>query len=80
MTNNQKLKDWVKEITEMCQPDKVVWCDGSKEEYDEMIRISLEGGYATKLNEEKRPGSVSFNSDVSDVARVEKRTYIASKK
>jgi phosphoenolpyruvate carboxykinase (GTP) len=80
MTNNQKLKTWVQEIADMCQPDNVYWCNGSQEEYDEMIRISVEGGYATRLNEEKRPGSVSFNSDVTDVARVEKRTYIASKK
>jgi phosphoenolpyruvate carboxykinase (GTP) len=79
MTNNQKLKDWVKEITDMCQPDSVLWCTGSQAEYDEMIRISVEGKYATPLNEEKRPGCVSFNSDVTDVARVENRTYIASR-
>jgi phosphoenolpyruvate carboxykinase (GTP) len=76
---HQKLQKWVDEIAALCTPDKVYWCNGSQEEYDTMIRISVEGNYATRLNEAKRPGCVSFNSDVTDVARVENRTYIASK-
>ena len=79
MTENLKLENWVREIVDMCQPDTVYWCDGSQKEYDEMVKISVDGGYAIPLNEEKRPGSILFRSDPSDVARVEKRTYIASK-
>ncbi|MBN1760745.1 MAG: phosphoenolpyruvate carboxykinase (GTP) [Chitinispirillaceae bacterium] len=78
-TKHQKLQQWVNEITDMCQPDAIHWCDGTQAEYDEMIRISINGKYATPLNEQKRPGCVNFNSDVTDVARVENRTYIAAK-
>jgi phosphoenolpyruvate carboxykinase (GTP) len=77
-TNNQKLINWVKECQELCTPDNVVWCDGSKVEYDEMIKITVDCGLATPLK--KRPNSVLFRSDSSDVARIEKRTYIASLK
>lgn len=71
------LLAWVDEITKMTQPDSVVWCDGTKAEYDAMIKIAADGGLATPLA--KRPNSFLFRSDASDVARVENRTYIASR-
>ncbi len=79
MVSNQKLQKWIDEMAAMCQPDSIEICDGSKAEYDRMIKIALESGLATKLNENKLPGCVLFRSDPSDVARVENRTFIASK-
>ncbi|MDR1869407.1 MAG: phosphoenolpyruvate carboxykinase domain-containing protein, partial [Treponema sp.] len=71
------LKKWVEEAVALMTPDAVEVCDGSKTEYDRMIKILVDAGLATPLK--KRPHSYLFRSDPSDVARVESRTYIASK-
>ena len=80
MTNNQKLIDWVNEWVAICQPENVVWCDGSQEEYDNLMNDYVKTGLAVKLSDDKKPGSYYFLSDPSDVARVENRTYICSEK
>ncbi|HQG30782.1 MAG TPA: phosphoenolpyruvate carboxykinase (GTP), partial [Deltaproteobacteria bacterium] len=73
---HEKLKAWVKEAAEMCQPDEIIWCDGSKEEYDRLMALMVKNGSATPLK--KRPNSFLFRSHPSDVARVEDRTYIST--
>ena len=73
---NEKLNTWIKEVADMCQPDSIYWCNGTKEEYDRMMAKMIAGGSATVL--EKRPNSFLFRSDPSDVARVEDRTYIST--
>ena len=80
MITNKKLQEWVKEMADMCQPDKIYWCDGSQAENDRLLQEMVDSGMATKLNPKKRPGCYLFRSDPSDVARVEDRTFIASKR
>jgi phosphoenolpyruvate carboxykinase (GTP) len=63
-------------MAKMTDPDSIVWCNGTKAEYDAMIQITVDGGLAVPLS--KRSNSYLFRSDASDVARVENRTYIAS--
>ena len=79
-TKNKKLLTWVDDIAALCQPDDIVWCDGSDAEWDAMWDIMVKGGTARKLNEDKRPNSYHVNSVPADVARVEDRTFICSEK
>ena len=79
MTTNVKLQNWVDEIAKMTQPDAIRWIEGTEAEKQELLDAMVASGMATKLNEAKHPGCYLFRSDPSDVARVEGRTYIASK-
>ena len=76
--NNEKLHSWVDEISKLCQPDAVHWCDGSEKEYRDVCNHLVTNGTFIKLNETKRPNSFLARSDPGDVARVEDRTFICS--
>ena len=78
MLKHKKLVAWLDDMRMLCQPDAVVICDGSKDEYNRMWDLLQQTGVARKLNEAKRPNSYLVRSDPADVARVESRTYICT--
>ena len=79
-TRNEKLISWVEKMAELCQPDAVHWCDGTKEENDALCNLLVKTGTFIKLKEQKRPNCYLARSNPSDVARVEARTFICSER
>lgn len=79
LTNNKNVLNWVEEMVALTKPDQVVWIDGSKEQLDEIRKLSVESGEMIKLNEEKLPNCYLHRTEPNDVARVEHRTFICSR-
>jgi len=75
-SRNKKLNTWVRDVADLCQPDSIYWCDGSKAEYDRLMALMQKRNLAIPLS--RRPNSFLFRTDPSDVARVEDRTYIST--
>lgn len=72
------LKAWIQQWVDLCTPDQVIICDGSKTEYDTAANALVKAGVFIKLD--KIPNSYACRTDSTDVARVEDRTFICSEK
>ena len=80
MTNNKYVLDWVNEMAALTTPDKIVWIDGSEEQTDALRKEAVSTGEIIELNQEKLPGCYLHRTSINDVARVEGRTFICTKK
>jgi len=79
-TRHVALQNWVNQMAELCQPDDITWCNGSEQEWAELTQQLVQTGTLIPLNSEKRPNSFLARSAPSDVARVEERTFISTKR
>lgn len=77
-TTNKAVLSWVETMTKLCKPARVFWCDGSEAEKEALTAEALSRGILIELNQQKWPGCYYHRSNVSDVARVEDRTFICT--
>ena len=80
MTTNKTVLKWLDEMKELLTPDNVVWIDGSDEQREALREEAVKLGELTKLNQDKLPGCYLHRTIPNDVARVEDRTFICSKR
>ena len=76
LTENKKVLSFIDESAALCNPDRIVWIDGSKEQRDELRAEACATGEMIKLNEDLLPECYLHRTAVNDVARVEDRTFI----
>ncbi|WP_238008092.1 phosphoenolpyruvate carboxykinase (GTP) [Dactylosporangium sp. AC04546] len=77
-TSHPRLLAWIREVAELTRPERVVWCDGSEQEWRQITDELVESGALVRLDPQKRPNSFWARTDPNDVARVEERTFICS--
>jgi len=77
-TRLQPLSDWVAGVAELTQPDKILWCTGSDDEYQALVGSMLADKTLLELNQETYPGCFLHRSDPDDVARVEHLTFVCT--
>src|ERR1700761_6153669 len=78
-TKHEGVLAWVEEMAALCQPDQIVWVDGSEAERERLTQQALDMGVIIQLNQEKLPGCYLHRSNPNDVARVEDKTFICTR-
>ena len=78
--NNTYVNNWINEMAAMTQPDQIVWIDGSEEQTEALRQQAMATGEIIKLNPEKLPNCYLHRTAINDVARVEGRTFICTRK
>jgi phosphoenolpyruvate carboxykinase (GTP) len=78
MSTGSSAEQWVEEVADLTRPERVEWCDGSKQEYDRLIEEMLRDGTLLPLNTRTFPGCYLHRSHPSDVARTEQLTFICT--
>ena len=79
LTDSKLILDWIEEMAEMVNPDKIVWIDGSEEQTQALKDEACAIGELEKLNEEILPNCYLHRTAINDVARVEGRTFICTR-
>ena len=76
--SNTAIRQWVKEVAALCEPDEVYWCDGSEDEKEQLTHIAIKFGDLMPLNQQALPGSYLHRSALNDVARTENLTFVCT--
>ena len=79
MSATSVVERWVDEVARLTEPSRVVWCDGSKSEYESLVGQMLQDGTLVPMNQQTYPNCYLHRSHQSNVARTEQLTFICSR-
>lgn len=79
LVKNRALEEWVAQMTRLCEPDRVVWIDGSREQEEALEQEAVSTGEMIRLDQERWPGCFYHRTAINDVARTEHLTYICTR-
>jgi phosphoenolpyruvate carboxykinase (GTP) len=74
------IRKWIDQVAAMTKPDRILVCDGSEGERDQLIRECLASGELIELNQAKLPGCYLHRSAPHDVARTEHLTFVCTER
>ena len=80
MTSNKYINQWIEEMAALTKPEKIVWIDGSEEQTVALREEACSSGELIRLNQDLLPNCYLHRTAVNDVARVEGRTFICTRK
>ena len=80
VTSNKYVNSWIAEMAELVKPSEIILIDDSNEQAEALRAEACASGEMIKLNEEKYPNCYLHRTAINDVARVENRTFICTRK